>query len=303
MNTNSPPSEASCAVCDASVGHVELATLPRGKILCCNRCGVHSISPYPTIEELAAAYQNFNASEIARQEFNAYVAQAKIILQSDLRAAGVETLSGLKFLDYGCGGGHFVKAAAELGAEARGIDLDEEDAKFGRLHNLTIGVGDYLRLDEELGPQAFSAILINHVLEHIPRPADALKALLRILEPGGVFIIRVPDQDSLPAHIKLVLRKLGIKASEWGFVQPPIHLHGYSVQTLKTVASIHNLEILRLSKVSPLDRREFPTTDRYWRNVAVHKLVYRLARFFGSGGHLAAILRRRTETSASHASS
>ena len=186
---------------------------------------------HPHPNELAAAYQNFDAGKFARQEFDAYVAQAKIILQSDLRAAGIGTINGLKFFDYGCGGGTFVKAAAELGADARGIDLDKEDAKFGRLHNLTIDVGDYRRLGERLGPQAFSAILINHVLEHIPRPADALKSLLRKLEPGGVLIIRVPDQDSLPAQIKLVLRKVGVKASEWGYVQPPIHLHGYSIET------------------------------------------------------------------------
>jgi SAM-dependent methyltransferase len=299
MSPEPTHSTVKCVVCDSAAGYVQLATLQQGAVLCCKSCGTHSISPQPAIEELVAAYQDFDAGEIARQEFDAYVAQAKIILQSDLRMAGIRTATGLKFLDYGCGGGHFVKAAADLGAEARGIDLDEEDAKFGRLHEVPIDIGDYRDLDEKLGPRTFSAILINHVLEHIPRPADALTALLRKLDLGGVLIIRVPDQDSLPSHIKRVVRKLGVKISEWGFVQPPIHLHGYSTKTFQTLADIHNLEIVRLSKVSPLDQNEFPTTDRYWKNLAVHRFVYRLARIFGSGGHLVAILRRPTQTRAS----
>lgn len=266
-----------------------------GSVLCCKSCGAHSISPQPTREELVAAYQNFDAGEIARQEFDDYVAQAKSILRADFAAAGLEIGSKLKFLDYGCGGGHFVKAASELGIDAYGIDLDEESRRFGQSRGLRIEVGDYRDLEARFGNQPFAAILMMHVLEHVPRPADVLRTLIGRLQPGGLLIVRVPDQDSVPSHIKRILRKLGIKTDEWGYVQPPIHLHGYGTGTFEALAKLHGLELVSLRKTSPLDRRHFPTTERYWRGLGVHKQVYRLGRVLGSGGHLAAIFRRSNQ--------
>lgn len=269
-----------------------LASLPLGEIRECDKCRVHSIHPQPTVEQLIAAYQNFNAGKLARDDFRPYVEQAKEILKADCTTAGLLPIGGRKFLDYGCGGGHFVKAAAELGMEAWGIDLDEEDAKFGRDHGLRIGIGDYRALDQ-LGEQSYSAILANHVLEHVPEPVLVFRTLISKLDRGGVLIVRVPDQDSFPSHLKRALRRFaGIKKAEWGYIQPPIHLHGYSEKTFQEIARINGLELVRLAKISPLDHNEFPTTERYWINLGIHKQVYRLGRLAGSGGHLVAIMRR-----------
>ncbi len=281
-----------CVVCDSAAGCVQLVTLPQGTVLRCKSCGAHSISPQPTVDALVAAYQNFDAGEIVRQEFEAYVEQAKSILRADFDAAGLQIHSRLRFLDYGCGGGHFVKAAAQLGADAYGIDLDGESQRFGQKHSLRVEVGDCREIEAKFGNQPFTAILLMHVLEHVPRPIDVLRALVGRLEPGGILIVRVPDQHSVPSHLKRILRRVGIKTNEWGYVQPPIHLHGYGRGTFEALAKTHALEVVRLDKTSPLDATEFPTTERYWRGLGVHKQVYRLSRALGSGGHLVAILRR-----------
>ncbi len=284
--------QVDCVVCGQKSAHRTLAVLPLGEVRDCDKCGVQSIHPQPRVEQLIAAYQNFDAGELARKDFVSYVAQAKEILEADCASSGLLPIRGRRFLDYGCGGGHFVRAAAELGMEAWGIDLDEEDAKFGSEHGLRIGVGDYRALDQ-LGPQSYSAILVSHVLEHVPEPAVVIKALVAKLDPGGVLIVRVPDQDSLPSHLKRVLRSVaGIKKAEWGYVQPPIHLHGYSEKTFREIARVNGLELVRLSKVSPLDHKEFPSTERYWSKLGIHRQVYRLGRMGGSGGHLVAIVRR-----------
>lgn len=281
-----------CVVCGQWSSHRTLAALPMGEIRDCDKCSVQSIHPQPTVEQLIAAYQNFNAGELARNEFVPYVEQAKAILLGDCTGSCLLPLRGRRFLDYGCGGGHFVKAAAELGMEAWGIDLDEEDAKFGHEHGLRIGIGDYRALDQ-LGPQSYTVILASHVLEHVPEPAVVIKALVAKLEPGGILIVRVPDQDSLPSHLKRTLRNVGgIKKGEWGYVQPPIHLHGYSIMTFRELARVNGLKLMRLAKVSPLDNKEFPTTERYWSRLGIHRQVYRLGRMVGSGGHLVAIMRR-----------
>jgi SAM-dependent methyltransferase len=280
-----------CALCHSRAGFIHQATLPAGTVESCNNCGTQSITPLPSNESLAEAYQNFDAGTLVRQEFVAYTAQAKSILRTDFEAAGLIMSGQARFLDYGCGGGHFVEAATELGVDAYGIDVDEESRRFGRQRGLRIEFGDYKDL-AKFGTKPFTAILVMHVLEHVSEPGALLRALASHLEPGGVIIVRVPDQHSVPALIKRTLHAFGIKTDEWGFVQPPIHLHGYSPLAFEKAADALGLGVVRLCKTSPLDANEFPTTSRYWRGLGIHRVVYGIGRAAGSGGHIAAILRR-----------
>ena len=58
-------------------------------------------------------------------------------------------------------------------------------------------------------------ITLWHVLEHLPRPWDALGAAAAQLEPGGVLVIATPNPDSLQ------FRLLGRR---WAHVDAPRHL-------------------------------------------------------------------------------
>lgn len=291
MNNQTTEQQAVCPVCHSENCLDRLVELPLGHVYSCSICRASTFLPTPSEEQLKSAYQQFNAGEIAREEFGAYVAISKKIIERDLKSAGLVKRDGLKMLDYGCGGGHFVEAAKELGIETAGIDLDEESAKFGRDRALRIGTGDYRNLANELGDVSYDVILMMHVLEHVPDPGSVLRALRRRLESGGVFIVRVPDQSALPSKLKRALRAVGIKRSEWGFVQPPIHLHGFTIETFRYLAKANDLAVVALYKASPLDTNEFPTTERYWRDLSAQRAVYRLGKLFGSGGYLTAILR------------
>jgi SAM-dependent methyltransferase len=288
----------SCNVCDTGDNAIVVGTLPTGRVMQCRGCKSESIFPLPAHETLVAAYQNFNAGEIAREEFEAYVQMSKAIILRDLVELGLEPSERLDFLDYGCGGGHFVRAATSLGVKAVGIDLDEEDARFGSTHGLRIELGDYRDLDARFGNAQFDIILMMHVLEHVPRPKECLKVLASRLKPGGALIIRVPDQKSFPSQFKIALRSLGIRSDAFGFVQPPIHLHGLSMNSFRVIAEQLNLSLVKIAKASALDPMEFPTTLRYWRNLGAQKAAYSIGRLLGSGGYLTAILRKSRVTSA-----
>ncbi len=284
-------SDASCPVCGAPTLKT-VAEGGRGRFLHCVGCSTETCLPLPSLDDLKSAYQNFNAGQIAREDFDSYVRDATTLIRKDLTAAGVTDLHGLSMLDYGCGGGHFVKAAQSLGMDAVGMDLDAEDAAFGVRLGLTVEVGDHRDIPHLFGDRTFEAIFMIHVLEHVPEPAAVFRVLAGRLAPGGVFVLRVPDQSSVPSRIKQRLRAVGIKKQEWGFVQPPIHLHGYSDESFRHLAGANELEIVRLARVSPLDRSEFPSSDRYWRNLGAQHAVYRLGRMLGSGGHLAVVMQK-----------
>lgn len=282
-----------CVCCGMGAAKKQIAFLRNGAVMECASCRVHSIFPLPKQQDLIAGYQNFDAGELARDDFAAYVRMSRSIILKDLAFLGLEPGPHLNFLDYGCGGGHFVKAATELGINARGIDLDAEDAKFGRENGLAVDVGDYHDLDACFGETRFDVILMMHVLEHMPDPLEGLRALTSRLSPRGVLIIRVPDQESVPSKIKIAIRKLGIRSDAFGFVQPPIHLHGFSKSSFEVIAERVGLDVLKVHSTSALDTGEFPSTPRYWRNLRAQKAVYKIGRLLGSGGYLTAMLRSK----------
>jgi SAM-dependent methyltransferase len=285
-----------CPVCASSTVRSLAVRLGRWEVLHCSACAADSISPSPTDLQLQDAYQDFDAGQIARKSFSKYCDQARTILRNDLAIAGIDTNQPGRFLDYGCGGGHFVKAAQDLGFSAFGLDLDAASGQFGKEHGMKIERGSAPDIVAKFGTAPFKAIVAMHVVEHVPQPIALLKQLAARLEVGGCLVLGVPDQSSFPARLKILLRKLGVKRGEWGFVQPPIHLHGFQLRTLRTIAPTLQLDIASARKTSPLDPTAFPSNDEYWQGLAMQRKVYQMGRLLGSGGHLKAVFVRRIAT-------
>ncbi|SPJ23039.1 class I SAM-dependent methyltransferase [Palleronia abyssalis] len=282
-----------CAVCDEQ-NLKKTATLSNDfTVWQCPKCETCVSLPAPTQEALRKAYQNFNAGEFSRNSFDTLAKRSEKILKADLAHAGIDDPKGLRLLDYGSGGGHFLKAAKALGMTALGLEVDEEDVNFARDHDLEVRLLDIPNPTASLKDgEKFDVIFMNHVLEHVGNPYDLLKGLSDWLAPGGLMIIRTPDQGSIPSKIKIMLHRSGGRGKDYGFVQPPIHLHGYSKPSIRALAKRLNMTVVRLEAVSPLDQMEFPTTDAYWVGLGAQKATYQVGKALNSGGHLAYILRR-----------
>lgn len=259
-----------------------------------NNADCWSVLNLPDAAVLERAYNSFDAGVLSRQCFAAYVFQAKLILENELSLLGYEKdgYKGLRFLDYGCGGGHFVKAAQELGLEAMGMELDEVSVEWANIRGLSVVYGTLPDNENLLGSEKFDIIMMMHVLEHVPKPINVLRLLVDRLNPGGSLLIGVPDQKSFPSRLKVFLRLFGVRRNEYGFVQPPIHLHGFSMAGLLKLAAALGLEVVRKAKISPLDRRSFPSTDEYWRGINIQKLVYRIGSKMGSPGYLSVCMKK-----------
>ncbi|MCK2217462.1 class I SAM-dependent methyltransferase [Actinomadura sp. ATCC 31491] len=112
-----------------------------------------------------------------------------------------------RLLDVGPGGGPFLDLAGRLGFHARGARPEDVPGLAG---------------DEEDG---FDVITLWSVLERLPRPLDDLRALRRLLAPGGVLLV-----------LTLNARSLLLKAHgpAWpGFAEE--HLRFYSSHTIRTL--------------------------------------------------------------------
>jgi len=95
----------------------------------------------------------------------------------------------LKILDIGCGDGVFFDRLAEFG-DVEGIEPAADVVDPTGPHRARITVAAF---DEEFQPgKRYSLILMLDVLEHLDRPAEALRHAAALLEPGGLLLITVP---------------------------------------------------------------------------------------------------------------
>ena len=54
--------------------------------------------------------------------------------------------------------------------------------------------------------EVFTQVICSEVLEHLLSPSEALREMARILEPGGVAIVSVPNETLINRTKKILLR-------------------------------------------------------------------------------------------------
>ena len=84
-------------------------------------------------------------------------------------------------LDVGAGDGTLLDALHRHGREATGLERssDRADVRDDSL--------------EDVGGE-WAAVIFWHSLEHLPEPGDAIRQAARLLKPGGVIAVAVPEQ-------------------------------------------------------------------------------------------------------------
>ncbi len=96
-----------------------------------------------------------------------------------------------KLLDIGAGWGRFVAAAMSMGWKAEAVDFGDSILDIGKVLNIPVYRGT---LEENLYclSGGYDLISMNHVLEHLPSPLEALQTARALLNDGGVVRIQVP---------------------------------------------------------------------------------------------------------------
>lgn len=117
----------------------------------------------------------------------------KIILATDPK-------EGERILDVGCGDGFYLYLLSNLGIKLHlfGSDLDPNALISAKQilagKNIKLGQGDLMKgLSFKEG--YFDKIIMSEVVEHLPNDVKGLKEVFRILKPGGVLCLSVPNAN------------------------------------------------------------------------------------------------------------
>lgn len=136
----------------------------------------------------------------------------------------------VRLVDVGCGAGIAAEALAAQGARVLGIDAAGAALAAARDH----AAGRRLSLDyreataETLAEEGarFEVVTALEVIEHVPDPAEFLRSLARLAEPGGLVFVSTINRTArslLLAKIgaEYVMRLLPAGTHDWrAFVTP-----------------------------------------------------------------------------------
>jgi SAM-dependent methyltransferase len=96
-------------------------------------------------------------------------------------------------LDVGCSMGYVLAAARDLRIAATGLDVSRFAVDTCRTHGFEAVMGSATALP--FPDAAFDVVMLKAVLEHIPDPMAGLREAARVVRPGGVLFVVVPDGD------------------------------------------------------------------------------------------------------------
>jgi SAM-dependent methyltransferase len=155
----------------------------------CAGCGLVFRNPRETERTLREAYSD-DAVDTATLEALFHTQRAAYRTQARrLTTLLGRTGSGLEVGSYV---GAFLAAAAEGGWHFRGVDVNPAAAAFARAQGFAVQQGTLEHVDPE---PRFDAIAIWNTFEQLPEPRTAAVAALRLLRPGGLLALRVPNGD------------------------------------------------------------------------------------------------------------
>jgi SAM-dependent methyltransferase len=238
--------DAACPLC----GHADAETVleapdptPAGgpglvfAVVKCRRCGLAYTNPRPDAASIGAFYPaDYRPHRRPRK-----MAEAKPrSVAARLTGRGCDERRGLlpwpgpgRLLDFGCGGGSYLKRMADQGWSVTGLDAS---------------VGAVRRVQEELGlaalvgtlphpdldPGSFEVVTMWHSLEHVHDPVGILREAFKLLVPGGKLVVACPNVEGWP------FKWFG---KSWFGLDLPRHLTHFTPATLAETLAVAGFQV------------------------------------------------------------
>jgi SAM-dependent methyltransferase len=145
-------------------------------------------------------------------------------------------------LDIGCGDGGILEALTIHAVAVTGIDASEEAvalsrARVGSAHILKADVQERLPFSDD----SFDSVFMLDVIEHLEKPAAALREINRVLRVGGTLAITTPNANS-PLRL--------FHGKKWFGLRDPHHLLFFTSFTLSHLLQKTGFDLF-LKRVEP----------------------------------------------------
>ncbi|MGA1869806.1 MAG: class I SAM-dependent methyltransferase [bacterium] len=231
----------------------------------CRNCELQFIYPLPSPDDLYKIYQK----DYYKAWGNEYNDHTITTLKEKFYQSILECVEKYRqpgpLLDAGCAFGHSFAVAMRKGWEPFGVEISSEAYKIAESKFPSrITFGDYSKV--KLNESSYDLVLMLDFLEHTPDLIETMMKTHKVLKPGGLVAIVIPDINSVSArlmreywiHIKLehlyylsrktleiLIAKTGFRVIWCKTVYKPINLLYFESQIKKYELPCHSM-ILKL---------------------------------------------------------
>ena len=208
----------------------------------CGRCGFASTEPQPSPEVIGNYYASdayVSHSDTRKGIVNKLYHLVRMKSVADKAGIVARLLpEGGELADIGCGTGYFLAACARRGWRIEGAEPDDAARLLaeGRIGKPVFRSS----VEAERAGRRFDVVTLWHVFEHLHDPNASIAQLKRLLKPGGVLILALPDRLSADAiHY----------GEHWAAYDVPRHLSHFTPVSLRLLAEKHGF---KLEKTIPM---------------------------------------------------
>ena len=148
----------------------------------------------------------------------------------------------LRLLDVGCGDGVITKRLRAHFAHASITGLDADDVRLARARIQCPGAafepGDVTALPYH--DASFDVVLCHHVVEHVENDEAVLRECRRVLRPGGLLLLGIPQEDgAIGRWLRRLHRRLYAEGE---------HVHFYTIRSMTDALERHGFTGTRVAK-------------------------------------------------------
>lgn len=225
------------------------------RIVRCNRCSLMYANPQESID--CEAFEEY-AKKAQSEEFQQYFNKQHVQLPDNLRV--LEVLNEMfpqrgKLLEIGSYLGIFLEKIRAAGWDVTGLEPFHTVAEYSR-KTYGLNVVEKLLPEAKFADGQFDVVMMLHVIEHLPSPADYVREIRRILKPGGALVVETPRFDSL--MFKVMGRR------ERSLSNCDGHIYFFTVPSLSELLERNGFKVERVDLVG-----RTLTADRLLYNVGV----------------------------------
>ena len=279
-----------CDLCGLNSAHTVLrqrdllfcSTEEEFTVVRCGGCGLLYLNPRPTEAEIERYYpkQYFGSPALPRrfsrirrwimEDYYGYPTSGprtswhrvrKLLLWPEKvrrTFCGIDIIPWIgqgRFLDVGCGPGVNLKICQQQGWVVYGVEVSETAVAQAREFVgdcIYAGTLEHATFEEE----CFDVILFSHSLEHVFSPVKELAHVQRLLKPGGMLVITVPNAGSLEAWL------FGRWWVPW---DPPRHLYHFEKASLAKLLEEAGFRVVRL-RTGVGSMYFLASLERFWQH-------------------------------------
>jgi len=280
-----------CDLCNSDdtqvmAGYTRTVGLPDSvSIVRCTACGLVYMNPRPTL----AAYRKMYEGGEFYQDY-----QSRVAKYTHLFPQTYEIIEKYKpdrglLLEVGCATGEFLNVGRQRGWQVIGVDASQSLADVGKTrYGVEIVVSSSVEAIAWPAEQ-FDVIYASHVVEHLPSPATTLRELLRVLKPGGLIVIQVPNEFEDLLH--MFFRWLATKRYRRGGAPVFDHVYFFSPPTLSRMIERTGFSLLKSSTWQNRNRRNL-LDSRYPGGKYVKHALFAAGGLIGRGPNIEVIAAR-----------